>query len=183
MADQRTGYQRLSRPYFGLNGTASLWAGSDHLIQVTNAIGVERYRRWFYRDIQALVARRTSTRLIWNMVVGLGGLGVGMGALLTRAAPSNAAGDRVGMIIFASILGLISAIFLGVALINTLLGPTCTVFIQTPQGMERLASPGRLAVFAKVVERLRPLVEQAHVQSDSLGVGDRESMRTVRQRT
>src|SRR4051812_21624606 len=101
MAEQRKEYQRVSRPYLGLNGTASLWVGSDHLIQVTNRFGWERYRRWFYQDIQALVARRTATRLIWNVVVGLSGIFIAMAAGLLAANWSSAPGDRTGTMTLA----------------------------------------------------------------------------------
>ena len=162
MGDRRLVYERLSRPHFGLNGTASLWLGSDHLIQVSNTFGWERYRRWFFRDIQAVIARRNSSRFIWNVVVGMGGLFIGLGAtvLIITSATS---GDRIPLLVIAAILGVIAAGFLAVALVNTLLGPTCTVFVVTPRGMEKLAGPGRLVVFERIVERVRPLAEQAQV--------------------
>src|SRR6186997_2639909 len=131
-------YRRVSRPHFGLNGTSSVWQGTDHLLQVSNAFGWERYRRWFYRDIQALIARRNATRLVWNLVVGLGGLFVALGAVLVMATANSSPGDRTGFIVLASILGIIAAGFLAIALVNTLLGPTCAVYIQTPHGMEKL---------------------------------------------
>jgi hypothetical protein len=97
MGDRRLVYERLSRPHFGLNGTASLWLGSDHLIQVSNTFGWERYRRWFFRDIQAVIARRNSSRFIWNVVVGVGGFFIGLGAavLIITSATS---GDRIPLL-------------------------------------------------------------------------------------
>jgi hypothetical protein len=172
MAVEGTVYQRLSRSHFGLNGTASLWLGSDHLLQVSNQFGWEQYRRWFYRDIQALIARRNVTRLVWNLVVGLGGLFIGFGAILVLAAPSTSSGGRNGLIVLASFLGVISVGFLAVALVNTLLGPSCTVYVQTPRGMEKLSAPGRLAVFERIVERVRPFAEEAQAQPGTSGLRD-----------
>jgi hypothetical protein len=144
--------------------------GADHLLQVSNQLGWEQYRRWFYRDIQAMIARRNVTRLVWNLVVGLGGLFIGFGAILVLAAPTSSTGERTGLIVVASILGIISVGFLAVALVNTLLGPSCTVYVQTPRGMEKVSAPGRLAVFERVVERVRPLAEAAQAQPGASGL-------------
>ena len=163
-----TEYRRLSRPHFGLNGTSSIWLGGDHLMQVSNAFGWERYRRWFYRDIQALIARQNSTRLVWNLVVGVGGLIVALGSILVMmSAATSSAGDRTGLWVVAGILGFIAAGFLAVALFNTLLGPTCAVYVQTPHGVEKLSGPGRVAVFERLVEQTRPLIESAQASEAS----------------
>jgi hypothetical protein len=161
MASGTIEYQRLSRPHFGLNGTASLWLGPDHLLQVSNALGWERYRRWFFSDVQAFIIRRNATRLVWNIVVGLGGVFVGFGALAVLAAPSSSPGEQMGLNILAGVLGIIALGFLAIALVNTLLGPTCTFYLQTPHGMEKLAAPGRISVVERLIERVRPLAEAA----------------------
>jgi hypothetical protein len=157
-----TEYRRLSRPHFGLNGTASIWLGGDHIMQVSTMFGWEKYRRWFYRDIQALIARRNATRLIWYLIVGLGGVFIAAGALLSMSAgASSSSSDRAGLFVIAGILGTVAVSFLAVALINTLLGPTCSVYVQTPHGMEKLSGPGRLAVFERLVEQTRSLIDSA----------------------
>ena len=55
----------------GVGGGATYWLGPDHLLIVTQDGYHERYRRIYYRDIQALVIRRTSTWL-WITVVLIG---------------------------------------------------------------------------------------------------------------
>ena len=172
MASEGPRYQRLSRSHFGLNGTASLWLGDDHLLQVVSRGGWEQYRRWFFRDIQALIARHNAARLIWNFVVGLGGLLIGMGAILVLNAPSTTPGERAGLVIVGTIMGVIAVVFLAVALANTLLGPSCTVYVQTPLGAEKLSAPGRIAVFERIVERLRPHLETAQAQPGTTGLRD-----------
>jgi hypothetical protein len=167
---ETTKYERLSRPHFGLNGTASLWLGTDHLLQVSNSMGSEHYRRWFFADLQAFIVRRNATRLIWNIVVGIVGLLVSFGALLVFAASANTTADRVGLNIVAAVLGFIALGFLAVALVNTLLGPTCTLYVQTPHGMEKLSAPGRLAVIERIIERVRPLVERMQSENGTIGL-------------
>src|SRR3954468_18532453 len=112
MASEPSRYPRLSRPYLGLNGAASLWVGDDHLLQVTGRAGWEQYRRWFFRDIQALIARQTAVRLIWNIVVGLGGWVIAFGAVLVGNTTSTSTGERTALIVIAAILGTIAVVFL-----------------------------------------------------------------------
>ena len=172
MASEPPEYRCVSRSHFGLNGTASLWLGDDHLLQVTNQAGWEHYRRWFFRDIQALIARRNAARLILNFIVGLGGLFIGFGAILVLSAPSTTPAERTGLIIVATIMGVIAIVFLAVALANTLLGPSCTVYVQTPLGTQKLSALGRVAVFERIVERIRPHLETAQAQPGTSGLRD-----------
>jgi len=169
MAEQLPNYQRLSRPYFGLNGTASLWLGPDHLLQVTNAFGWERYRRWYFRDIQALIARRNVTRLVWNIVLGGGGIFVTLAAMLVLADTTTGA-ERVATVVVGILLGIVAAGFFAIAVVNSVIGSSCTVFVQTPNGMEKMSAPGRAAVFERIVVRIRPLAEQATAEPGSSGM-------------
>src|SRR5580698_7690109 len=56
-----------------------LWLGTDHLLLVEQLILVERYKRFYYRDIQAITATRSSR---WLVFTGLWGF------LALLAAPS-----------------------------------------------------------------------------------------------
>lgn len=163
MTDSTPTYTRLAASRFGLVGLGSLWLGPDHLLHVTNAFGVERYRRWFFKDIQALVARRTARRLVLNLVVGGCGALIALGAIAAAVGFANATvtSDKNPLLVLTILLAACAAACLGFALANTLLGPGCVIHIQTPLGVDRLSVPGRLAAFEKIAARLAPLIETA----------------------
>lgn len=157
-------HQRLTGRSYGLNGVASLWLGTDHVLQSSSWLMVERYRRWYLRDVQALIVRRTNKRLGWNIAWGaIGGVALAIvGGFLGLAAASS--GEREQQIMLWVFAGLMSTFALGGTLllvINTMLGPTCAVFLQTPTGVERLAAPTRQRAADKMLARLRPLLDAA----------------------
>lgn len=156
-------YIRLATSRLGLAGTGSLWLGPDHLLFVSNAFGVERYRRFFFKDIQAIVARRSARRLILNLIVGGCGLVIALGAAASiigsTSADSGTEQQVLGSLAFT--LSVLAAACLGYVIANTLLGPGCVVHVQTPFGVEKLTMPSRLRAFDKISARLAPLIEAA----------------------
>jgi hypothetical protein len=110
MTDLMLRYERLCRGWWGLNGRGAIWLGADHLLHSASVFAVERYQRWYFRDVQALIARRTHARLVWNLVVGGGGLLFAFGATSAIVAATTAAnsGDITGFIILASVLGVVA---------------------------------------------------------------------------
>ncbi len=162
-------YQKLAAARFGLAGLGSLWLGPDHLLQVRSSFGVERYRRWFFKDIQSFVTRRTATRLVWNLVVGLAGLAIGAGAVACMVGTSSSTGvDAQALMIIGGILGFIALACFALVLVNTLLGPSCTIHVQTPLGTEKLTVPTRLNAFLKISARVAPLIEAAQAAAPSV---------------
>ena len=68
-------YQRLtrarSRSAFGVvsMSRSSLWLGKDHLLCVDSSGYTETYKRFYFRDIQAVTLVATKRRDIWNGVL------------------------------------------------------------------------------------------------------------------
>lgn len=58
MADTRQTYKKLPGSHRGVVFSASLWAGTDHLLSVKSARFQEQYKRFYFRDIQAIVITR-----------------------------------------------------------------------------------------------------------------------------
>jgi hypothetical protein len=50
---------------FGLH-RASLWMGMDHLLSISEGPYSEEYKRFFFRDIQAITVCITRRRMVWN---------------------------------------------------------------------------------------------------------------------
>jgi hypothetical protein len=163
MPDELLRYQRLTRPKAGFDGWGSLWLGPDHILQVTNTMTVENYRRWFFRDIQAFLALHNSARLIWNLVTcGLGALlGLGAGAVAMLAVSEKNPRESTVLMVIVGFMAVPALLLFLIAIVNTALGPTCTVFVQTPHGLEKLAAPRRLSTFERLVSRLQPEVAKA----------------------
>jgi hypothetical protein len=160
MIEQR--YRRLTWPRVAqfsvfIASRSSLWLGDDHLLLVERTGYSEKYKRFFFRDIQAFTIRETKRRLVWNLV---------LGALLTISAliiwgASSDSSSVEGAIIAGSIVGAIFGIPL---VVNSLLGPTCACEIRTAVQTEKLFSLCRLRKTRKVMNRIRPLIIAAQGQ-------------------
>ncbi|MDQ3624821.1 MAG: hypothetical protein M3463_20460 [Verrucomicrobiota bacterium] len=149
-------YQRL--PGSGLRAVLStrstLWLAPDHLLSLDRTVGSESYRRFYFRDIEALVIRRTNTGLIRNWTY--------LGLALLCGLPLLGAGlwapDQTGWFVAASVA---SGFWLLLLLINALRGPTCRTHIRTAVQIEELPSLGRLSTAIRTIARIKPLIEEA----------------------
>jgi len=161
-------YQRLcrARPKSGFAvafvSRSSLWLGKDHLLCVDAAGYSETYKRFYFRDIQAVTLRESNRRVILNIVLGilttilcLAGLGIW-----------NSSHEPVGTVIF----GVIAAFFLVLLLINTLKGPTVICHLRTAVQTEELAPLNRLRRAHKILRRIRPFISEAqgHIPPEEL---------------
>ena len=155
-------YQRL---------TGRTWAARHHHSWLAMApppaastLVAETYRRWYLVEIQAIIARRSRKRMAWNLVWGiLGGAAIGMTAgFLGLAAATGAEREmQVVLRVFAVVSGVIGVAAGLLMLINTALGATCDVFIQTPHGLDPVGAPTRQRAFNRFLAQLRPQIEVA----------------------
>ncbi len=157
MADRE--YQRLtfsrSRTISGLVSVArsSLWLGRDHLLCIDTSGYTESYKRFYFRDIQAIVLRQTDRWIYTSLLAALFGLLLAWPALLWRSEP----GVLWTFGILAGICGL-------AAMLNLAFGPTCIAQLRTAVQAELLPSLNRMRTARRVLTRLRPLIEQAQGQ-------------------
>ncbi|UCF91357.1 MAG: hypothetical protein JSW39_24290 [Desulfobacterales bacterium] len=148
MARKPRTYQRLPGKKKGfLVGSYTLWQARDHLLHIYSRFGVEDYKRFYWADIQALITRKTLAGKIQNII--MGGF-CGFFALLTLLC------NHWGAVCF----GVLSGTVLVLILVNALRGPTCETHILTAIQTEKLPSLHRLKTAQKVMDRLRPLIEQ-----------------------
>jgi len=161
-------YKRLTRErtsqLFGVASLArtSLWLGTDHLLLIEANGYTESYKRFYFRDIQAILIRTTPTRQVWNWVLGSILAFISLcclaGGLVTSVRDQEWVSGPV-------IVFLASLLLLGLPLlINNLLGTTCACQIRTAVQTERLPSIVRLAQANKILNRIRPLIEAAQGQ-------------------
>ena len=157
-------YRKLPGLSLAFGGIGRLWLAEDHVLEVESLLVHERYRRFFLKDIAAIVVRRTKARLYWNL--GHGALGFGgaalVGGLWWGGTFVKAQEPRVMLWVFAGMIAPFALFFLILFLINSLLGPTCRCHLQTTAaGWHPLAAPSRLRAARRVVARLAPLIEAA----------------------
>lgn len=155
MADNETPYTRLpgiARGPSDLSSTYySLWLGPDHLLSIVREGFSENYKRFYYRDIQTIVLRRTAASLLISFVNGFFTLGFLALTLLGvfRDWPVGASATFAGFGIF----------FLVLLAINLVRGTSCECTLRTAVQSERLRSLSRFRVALKAIRRIREAVE------------------------
>jgi hypothetical protein len=130
----------------------SLWLGRDHLLLIESNGYTETYKRFYFRDIQAIIVRRTSARMIISIV-----LGALAAALIVIGLLTGETGGIVAFCVIAFVTCLIPL------LINLLLGPTCTCQLRTAVQTEDLPIR-RLGKARKILQRIRPMIAEAQGQ-------------------
>jgi len=142
------GFKRGS--FLSLSGIrASLWLGQDHMLCIYNKGYEEDYRRFYFRDIQAIITHQDNRRLVWNIIFGVFAF-----AFAFWGPPYL----------------MVSAFFLVLILINWLRGPTCTCYVQTAVSRENLPSLNRLKHVNHAITRLAHVIErvQGHVSPEEI---------------
>ena len=146
MAKKEQRYRKLpGRPLFSY-AAKSLWQGSDHLLYVESLFFKERYKRFHYNDIQFLLLKRTTIHWAWSFVWGALTLLFGIIAAAVSDAPYVS-----GTLLVASIAALSA---------NLIMGPCCTVYLQTAVQVQKLANLRRLRTANKVMTIIKALVEE-----------------------
>lgn len=134
-----------------LSARHRLWLGPDHVLAVCNQGYSEEYKRFQFKDIQAISLRKTAAGWITNVL-----LACAAGFFAGLAFYTWARGwDEVGVWILGGVGG---AFGLGL-LTNTLLGPTCVCTLRTAVQTERLYSLPRFRTAQRAIRRIREAVE------------------------
>jgi len=154
MADRE--YQRLTRARSrGVVGTASLWLGQDHLLSIDSTGYSEDYKRFYYRDIQAIITRRTNRRQVWSLI-----MTIPLALFTWGAIGTSLAGEVRWAVFFWIVVGILVLTFL----LNLAFGPTVRSYLKTAVQTEELPSLNRLGRAHKAMTRLRPLIIAAQGQ-------------------
>jgi hypothetical protein len=132
--------------------TATLWLGGDHLLCRDSMGYAEDLKRFYYRDIQAIVATLTNRRAVWN--------GIFMTCCLLAGALS------VGSYLYGGgwplpFFFFWACLFFVLAVINQLRGPACKCQLRTAVSVEDLPSLRRKKVAEKAIALIRARVERA----------------------
>ena len=156
-------YRRLTRAknrsLFALVSASrsSLWLGKDHVLQIDSSGYTESYKRFHFRDIQALAMCATQTWLY---------LAVVFAALASLFALVAIVG---GGPVVGGIFGGIAGVFALCLIFDLIAGPTAKCYLRTAVQTETLFSIKRLRAARRVFEALRPLIRnaQGELKADS----------------
>jgi uncharacterized integral membrane protein len=159
-------YQRLTRlrarSQFAViyQSRSGLWLGDDHVLLVEATGYTENYKRFYFRDIQAITVQATERGRIWNIILGGILLLIVLVIIFTipKTTPANWTGEQVAGEIT---LGGFAAIFAVAFLANFLAGPTCKTHLRTAVQTEELPSLSRVRQTGKVIGKIRPLIVAA----------------------
>jgi len=150
-------YQRLTRAKqrsgFAVISTvrSSLWLAKDHILRIDTTGYTENYKRFYFRDIQAIIIRKTDRGKILNL------------ALVVVAAVCALFAGLGSSIEVRWILGSLSALFLLPLIVNAAAGPTAICQLRTAVQTEELPLT-RFRKARRTLTRLRPFIAQAQGQ-------------------
>jgi hypothetical protein len=142
MANAPKQYRKLPGRGATLTHHIRLYVGADHLLQVSSAGFSETYKRFYFRDIQAITLRKTYVGKAVNAVLGA--------TVAVFAVPAFFTSPPVTVVLacFAAFF----AIGLGA---NIAFGATCICHLRTAVQHEKLHSLSRLRRAQRVLEQLR----------------------------
>jgi hypothetical protein len=144
-------YKRLARSRRGLGKWHSLWLGEDHLLAVESTGYSEEYTRFYLKDIQAIITRRTAFGKVLNAILGI---------VVAISFGSACAGYNAGFTPESITAGIFGIIILPFLFWNLFRGPTCRCHVRVPLGIEELPALDRIKSVHRVLARLRPLIGQ-----------------------
>lgn len=144
----------------GWNRRHRIYLCDDHLLLVGFDGFSENYRRFYLRDLQGLVVRRTSRRLWINLLFGLA---AGL-LLLPVVIPGSPTEVIVGF-------GIIALVPLAVVALNSVAGPTCSTVLQTAVQSTELPALRRVGDFERCLARIQPLILAAQAEQTSPAAG------------
>jgi hypothetical protein len=147
-------YKRL--PGLGISQLVAqrLWLGPDHLLVVSSQYLTERYKRFYFQDIQALTVTRSTKGVLMSVIFAILGAFFALWAILGYTLIGW---DPVP----TGIVGGIAIFWILLLLVNVLLGPTCRCYLYTAVNCEELYAVGRLRTARRTVQRLQALIESA----------------------
>ena len=122
-----------------------MWQGPDHLLSISRHWGSERYKRYYFDDVQAFIIRKTGLGKIQNVTCAI------LSGIFSVCAIHFGG-------IAAWPLGALAAITALVLVVNALRGPTCAFHIQTAVRTEHLASVNRMKTAGRLLSILKPLI-------------------------
>jgi hypothetical protein len=163
----RPPYRKLRARGWSWSGRSRIWLGEDHLLEVHSTGFTEHYRRYFLRDIRAVVVAPTREGMWWAIGAGTvlllcGGAAAGF---YFFGASRGLEAERIAMWVFGGMFAFGALLGLAVLLQQLVLGPSCACYIETSAGRRRLGAPCRLRPADRFLAELAPIITAAQAGS------------------
>ncbi|MBX3736523.1 MAG: hypothetical protein KF715_07540 [Candidatus Didemnitutus sp.] len=140
-------YRKLTPLKRGFGTLSQLCLGPDHLLHLTSTGYSETYRRFYLRDIQAMLIVHTARRVIYASVFVVVGL---LALMIVHAADGGAVG-----------MGIVGGVVVALLAWNHVRGAGCRVVVITAVQQENVNALCRLPRTRKVLAEIQPLIEAA----------------------
>ncbi|MEW5724528.1 MAG: hypothetical protein AB1896_15565 [Thermodesulfobacteriota bacterium] len=144
-----------------------LYQGPDHLLGVSCRFFVETYKRFYFKDIQAITCRRSRHGLVLAVVLAV--------VVLLLLLPVILQGAEAHL--FWKVTGTLAGMVLALHLVR---GPTSVCHIYTAVQTERLPSLARFRAAREVLARIRPLIEEVQGNLETVPLENLEPARLPR---
>jgi hypothetical protein len=131
-----------------------LWLAKDHLLHIRDANYTESYKRFYFKDIQAIVISTTHIGKFRNILFGAIAVMIGTFAALGYITWEW---DIAGVGVVAGV----AVLFVLLLLLNVWRGPTCQCILHTGVHTESIKALDRFRKAQRVLRRLQPLIEAA----------------------
>lgn len=125
-----------------------LYLGPDHLLLTEKSLFKEHYRRFYFRDLQAIIWTANRLWLVYALILFSLALLLGIMALI-------AAGSGAEYIIF-----IVAGLPLLLGLYCLWQGPTCKCSLKTAVQQVQLTPITRVKQVRKLLDQLRPLIQE-----------------------
>ncbi len=154
MARGANRYRKLAK-CGGLFAVYSLWQGPDHMLSAETVMATESYRRFYFREIQAISVQKTGMYHVYSFIFGLPGALALMMGTMGNTWPQPC-------LVFSAMAGLLVSI-------NLLRGPTCVCHIRTAVQNVKIRALVRMRRLDKILAQVKPLIAeaQAHLPTDT----------------
>lgn len=143
-----------------------LFLGPDHLLMIETTGYVENYKRFYFRDIQAIAIRKTRHAFIGNCCLGALLL-LEVAALLAYFSSPD---QEIAILIPLLFVTVTTAVGL---IVNALAGTSCICHIRTAVQTERLAPLNRVRKAKKALAALETLIHEVQGEPDDQEIRNR----------
>jgi hypothetical protein len=127
-----------------------LYLGTDHLLLIEQLILVERYKRFYFHDIQVITATQSARWIVFGAIWGF--LALLTALLFLVHNPVTVA------------IGTFFTALFGLAFVhNIVVGPTCIVRLRTAVQTHRVAPLERIRDFRRGIATIEPLIRAAQL--------------------
>ena len=148
-------YRQLTGKRRTFHMFTQLFVAADHLLLVRSNRFEERYQRFYFKDIQALVVTGLPARAWLQASMGI--LAGTIFLLALTVVPNPAWRALMGM------AGVFPAIIL---MVDYFRGARCRMILKTAVSNEPLSAVSRMSIAQRVISSLKPAIDQAQQQGE-----------------